>query len=163
MFKFALCFFFLFPFVSYAQEKKQETDNHSLTSYITSNYPLTEDFLLKLEKIENECKNLLPKTKNDLVTYDSSVHSSVENYAAYISSNPKLMKILKENNITLKDFAAGTLTLREISAFLVFVPEEEYSNEKDITFLNNLEFVKKHFFKITSLSENCEELIRSSF
>ncbi|WP_375683432.1 hypothetical protein [Bartonella sp. AP3QHHD] len=87
-----------------AEEK--ETDNSSLIAPLIANYPLTEDFLLKLEKIEKECKNLLPETKNNLITYDSSIHSSIENYTTYISSKPKLVNILKENNITPKDFAS---------------------------------------------------------
>ncbi|WP_375665088.1 hypothetical protein [Bartonella sp. TT121SHDZB] len=139
-----------------AEEKKTD---HSLIPPLIANYPLTEDFLLKLEKIEKECKKLLPETKNHLITYDSSIHSSIENYTTYISNKPKLVNILKENNITPKDFAAGTLALKEISTLLIFVPEKEYSTEKNTIFLNNLEFVKKHFYKATILLESCEELI----
>ncbi|WP_375625526.1 hypothetical protein [Bartonella sp. MU37NMGALS] len=162
MFKFLVCFFFIFSFVSYAQEKKQETDNSSLISPLFANYPLTENLLLKLEKIEKECKNLLPEIKNDLITYDSSIHSSIENFTTYISSKPKLLNILKKNDIKPKDFAAGTLALKEISALLAFVPEQEYSTEKNTIFLNNIEFVKKHFYKATILSESCEKLILSN-
>ncbi|WP_375614054.1 hypothetical protein [Bartonella sp. AC151YNML] len=162
MFKLLLCFFFIFPFASYAQEKKQEIDELSFISPFIANYPLTEDLLLKLEKIEKECKNLLPETKNNLISYDSSIHSSIENYTTYISSKPKLVNILKENNITPKDFASGTLALKEISTLLIFVPEKEYSTEKNTIFLNNLEFVKKHFFKATILLDSCEKLILSN-
>ncbi|EJF85398.1 hypothetical protein [Bartonella rattimassiliensis] len=159
MFKLALCLLFLVPFVSYAQEKKQETDRASLISLLTKNYLLTENFLLKLEKIERECKNLLTEIENDSFTYDSSIFSSIENYTTYISSKPKFMNILKENNLTPKDFAAGTLTLEGILMLLVFTYEKEYSSEKNIIFLKNLEFVKKHFYKVTTLPGNCKELI----
>ncbi|WP_254492646.1 hypothetical protein [Bartonella sp. B1099] len=159
MFKFLLFFLFLFPFLSYAQETKQETDNPSLTLPLIANYPLTEDFLLKLEKVEKECKILLPEIKNNPITYDSKTHSSIENYTAYISNKPKLMDILEKNNLTPKDFAASTLALIEISMLLAFVPEKEYSFEKNIIFLNNLEFVKKHFYKITTLLGSCEEFM----
>ncbi|WP_244427277.1 hypothetical protein [Bartonella rattimassiliensis] len=152
MFKLALCLLFLVPFVSYAQEKKQETDRASLISLLTKNYLLTENFLLKLEKIERECKNLLTEIENDSFTYDSSIFSSIENYTTYISSKPKFMNILKENNLTPKDFAAGTLTLEGILMLLVFTYEKEYSSEKNIIFLKNLEFVKKTFLQSNNSS-----------
>ncbi|PIT70173.1 hypothetical protein [Bartonella tribocorum] len=157
MFKLAFFFIFLFPFVSYAQEKK--TDKSSLISPITKNYLLTEDFLLKLEKIEKECKNLLPEIENNTYTYDSNIFSSVENYTTYISSKPKFLNILKENNLTAKSFAAGTLTLDIILMLLVFAFEKEYSSEKNIIFLKNLEFVKNHFYKTMNISGNCKRLI----
>ncbi|WP_375676655.1 hypothetical protein [Bartonella sp. CB12SXKL] len=148
--------------IQLTRAEEKETDNSSLISPLVANYPLTEDFFLKLEKIEKECENLLPETKNDLITYDSSIHSNIENYTTYISSKPKLMNIFKKNNIKPEDFAAGTLVLKEISALLIFAPEKEYSTEKNIIFLNNLEFVKKHFYKATILLDSCEKLILSN-
>ncbi|CAK02634.1 hypothetical protein [Bartonella tribocorum] len=105
---------------------------------------------------------MLPKTENDSFTYDSNVFSNIENYTAYISSKPKFVNILRENNITLKDFAAGTLTLEGILMLITFASEKEYSSEKNIVFLKNLEFVKKHFYKITTLLGNCQKLILSN-
>ncbi|WP_142416608.1 hypothetical protein [Bartonella massiliensis] len=159
MFRLVLCSLLLFPFLSYAQEIKQETDNPSLTLPLIANYPLTEDFLLKLEKVEKECKILLPEIKNNPINYDSSTHSSIENYTAHIFNKPKLMDILEKNNLKPRDFATGNLALIEISMLLTFVPEKEYSYEKNIIFLNNLEFVKKHFYKITTILGNCEEFM----
>ncbi|WP_375674984.1 hypothetical protein [Bartonella sp. CL100XZDX] len=165
MLKFVLRLFLLFLFVIHIQltrAEEKETDNSSLISPLIANYPLTEDLFLKLEKIEKECENLLPETKNDLITYDSSIHSNIENYTTYISSKPKLMNIFKKNNIKPEDFAAGNLVLKEISALLIFAPEKEYSTEKNTIFLNNLEFVKKHFYKATILLDSCEKLILSN-
>ncbi|WP_175868666.1 hypothetical protein [Bartonella gabonensis] len=159
MFKLVLYFFFLFPFISYAQETKQKTDNPSLILTLVENYSLTEDLLLKMEKIEKECKISLLEIKNDPITYHHSIDSNIENYTAYISRKPKVVSILKRNNLTPNDFAAGVLTLRGISMLSAFLPEKEYSSEKNIIFLNNLQFVKKHFYKITTLLGSCEELI----
>ncbi|WP_039759470.1 hypothetical protein [Bartonella queenslandensis] len=159
MFKLALCILSLFPFVSHAQEKKQEMDKPSIISPITKNYLLTEDLLLKLEKIEKECKSLLSETENNSYTYNPNVFSSIENYTTYISSKPKFLNILKENNLTPKDFAAGSLILEEISMLLTFAHEKEYSSEKNIIFLKNLEFVKKHFYKAVNISGDCKSLI----
>ncbi|WP_212111741.1 hypothetical protein [Bartonella queenslandensis] len=159
MFKLALCLLFFFPFVSYAQEKKQETDKPPLISPITKDYLLTEDFLLKLEKIEKECKSLLSETENYSYTYDPNIFSSIENYTSYISSKSKFVNILKENNLTPKEFASGSLTLEGILMLLVFAYEKEYSSEKNIIFLKNLEFVKKHFYKTMNISGNCKQFI----
>lgn len=161
MFKFVLCFLFLFPFASYAQEK---TDNDSLISSFIANYPLTEDLLLKLEKIARECKSLSPESKtanskNNPITYDSSIYSSIENYTAYISKKTRLIHILEKNDLTAKDFAVSTLILLEISMLLTFAPEKEHSLEKNIISTNNFEFSKKHFYRIYTLLGICEELI----
>ncbi|MET3559497.1 hypothetical protein ABID39_000167 [Bartonella japonica] len=153
MFRFALyfLFLFLFSFITYAQEKKQEPDNTSLILHLIANYPLTEDLLLKLEKIERECKNLPPEleetdTKSDHIADGDSI----ENYIAYISSKPKLMSILKENNITPKDFVIAHLTLQ--ATLNVLTTDEENSiYEKNIVPLSNLEFAKKHMYRMIKI------------
>ncbi|WP_244614012.1 hypothetical protein [Bartonella kosoyi] len=144
------------------RKKKQETDKPPLISPITKNYLLTEDLLVKLEKIEKEFKKFLSETENNSYTYESNIFSSIENYTTYISSKPKFLNILKENNLTPKDFSSGTLTLEVMLMLLVFASEKEYSSEKNIVFLKNLEFVKKHFYKITTLLGNCQKLILSN-
>ncbi|WP_375679503.1 hypothetical protein [Bartonella sp. AP7XZML] len=134
-----------------AEEK--ETDNSSLIAPLIANYPLTEDFLLKLEKIEKECKNLLPE-KNNLITYDSSIHSSIENYTTYISSKPKLVNILKENNITPKDFVVSHLALQ--ATLYVLTDEENSTYEKNSLPARNIEFSKEHMYRIIKiLKDNC--------
>ncbi|WP_375678865.1 MULTISPECIES: hypothetical protein [unclassified Bartonella] len=134
-----------------AEEK--ETDNSSLIAPLIANYPLTEDFLLKLERIEKECKNLLPE-KNNLITYDSSIHSSIENYTTYISSKPKLVNILKENNITPKDFVVSHLALQ--ATLYVLTDEENSTYEKNSLPARNIEFSKEHMYRIIKiLKDNC--------
>ncbi|WP_019219264.1 hypothetical protein [Bartonella florencae] len=159
MLRFLLCFLFLFFFALYAQETKKETDNHPPLSALVANYPLTKDFLLKLEKIENECKNLLPKIKYDLTAYDSIVRSNIENYTSYISRKPEFMNILKENDLTAKDFAAGTLTLEIILMMLLMVPEEAHYDKEVIISQNNIEFVKKYLYKAMTLLGSCKRLL----
>ncbi|WP_375614339.1 MULTISPECIES: hypothetical protein [unclassified Bartonella] len=155
MFKLLLCFFFIFPFASYAQEKKQEIDELSFISPFIANYPLTEDLLLKLEKIKIECKNLYSKPeqtnkKSDLNTYNDNI----EKYAAYISNNPKLVNILKENNITPKDFVVAHLALQ--ATLYVLTNEENSTYEKNFLPSNNIEFAKEHMYRIIKiLKDNC--------
>ncbi len=40
------------------------------------------------------------------------------------------MNILKENDLTPKDFAAGALTFKGISMIFVFAPEKKFSPDK---------------------------------
>ncbi|EJF83415.1 hypothetical protein MCU_01100 [Bartonella elizabethae Re6043vi] len=155
MFKFLLCFLLLFPFISYAQEKKQETDNPPLISPLIANYPLTEDLLLKLEKIENECKNLPPEpetknTKSDFTTDNDHI----EGYVAYISSKRELVNILRENNFTPKDFVVVLLALQ--ATLNVLTNEENSIYNPKIIPSSNIEFAKKHMYRIIKiLKGNC--------
>ncbi|WP_375611337.1 MULTISPECIES: hypothetical protein [unclassified Bartonella] len=155
MFKLLLCFFFIFPFVSYAQEKKQEIDDPSFIPPFIANYPLTEDILLKLEKIKAECRNLSSEpeqtnTKSDLSTYDDNI----EKYASYIFNNPKLVNILKENNITPKDFVVAHLALQ--ATLYVLTDEENSTYEKNSLPARNIEFAKEHMYRIIKiLKDNC--------
>ncbi|WP_273759081.1 hypothetical protein [Bartonella sp. ML70XJBT.G] len=153
MFKFSLCFLILFSFASYAQENKEITNKDSLTSPLVVNYPLTEDFLLKLEKIGKECKNLpleseIPDAKNDIVTHDDSI----EGYIAYISHKTKLMNLLKENNITPRDFVVGHLALQ--ATLIVLTNEESSFSKKNIIPSSNIEFAKKHMYRIIKVLQN---------
>ncbi|WP_273719671.1 MULTISPECIES: hypothetical protein [unclassified Bartonella] len=150
MFKFVLCLLFLFPFASYAQEIKEITNKASLTSPLVANYPLTEDFLLKLEKIGKECKNLsseseISDAKNDIITHDDNI----EGYIAYISHKTKLMSLLKENNLTAKEFVVGLLALQ---ATLNVLTDEEISlHKQNILPSSNIEFAKKHMYRIIKI------------
>ncbi len=153
MFKFALYFLFLFPFALHAQDKKQKTNNPSLISSSVANYPLTEDLLLNLEKIEQECKNLPlepQNTKNNPTTYDDHI----ERYITYISSKRGLVNILRENNFTPKDFIVAHLTLQ---ATLNMLTNEEISTyEQNVVLSSNIEFAKEHMYRIIKiLKGNC--------
>ncbi|EJF76493.1 hypothetical protein [Bartonella birtlesii] len=103
---FSLPFFLCFIY----SRNREKIGNYSSLSPFIANYPLTEDFLFKFEEISKECKNLFPKlketnNKNDSITHDDNV----EEYIVYISRKPKLVNILKENNIIPRDFVIGLL------------------------------------------------------
>ncbi|WP_375645631.1 hypothetical protein [Bartonella sp. TT29SHDZB] len=155
MFKILLCFFCIFPFVSYAQEKKQEIDDLSFIPPFIANYPLTEDLLLKLEKIKAECKNLYSEpeqtnTKSDLNTYNDNI----EKYTAYISSKPKLVNILTENNITPKEFVVAHFALQ--ATLYILTDKENPTYEKNFLPSSNIEFAKEHMYRIIKiLKDNC--------
>ncbi|MBB5073735.1 hypothetical protein HNQ69_000861 [Bartonella callosciuri] len=125
--------FFLFLFLIYAQEiTAKKTKNQFEFLYIITNYSLTENFLLKMEQIGKECENAPPEPEAPNITYDSSL----EELIASISNQPKLMNILRKTNITLKDFAVGSLVLQETIIMLT----EDISFEKE-----ELSFDKKYY------------------
>ncbi|PIT70174.1 hypothetical protein [Bartonella tribocorum] len=155
MFKLALCLLFLFPFVSYAQEQKQETDKLSFTSALIANYLLTEDLLVKLEKIEKKCKNLSQDPeKISTKKYSTTDSDSIENDIAYISSKQGLVNILKENNLTPKDFIIALHSLQE--TLIVLTNGESSTYEKNAISSSNIEFAKNHMYRmIKILKGNC--------
>ncbi|GAA4658203.1 hypothetical protein [Bartonella pachyuromydis] len=148
MFKFV--FFFLFSFASYAQKTKETTNNTPLTSPLVVNYSLTEDFLLKLEKIAKECKNLPPeretaKTENDLTTNDNNI----EGYITYISSKAKFVSLLKENDLTPKDFVIGHLALQ--ATLNALINKENFLRKQNIISSKNIEFTKEHMYRVIKI------------
>ncbi|WP_273788770.1 hypothetical protein [Bartonella sp. ML70XJBT] len=99
--------------LSILKYKKKETDNHSSLLPLVANYPLTEDFLLKLEKIGKECQNLSPEPETSKIKNDPTTHNEcIEGYIAYIFRKPQLVNFLRKNNLTLKYFVVGHLALQ---------------------------------------------------
>ncbi|EJF89574.1 hypothetical protein ME1_00344 [Bartonella vinsonii subsp. arupensis OK-94-513] len=161
MFKFVLRLFPLFLFGLYTQiTMAKETDNQFDFPYVIANYTLTEDFLFKMEKIEKECKNTPPEPETSETKYYGG---SIEKQITTISNRPKLMKILRKNNITPKEFVIGSMALQTTLIMLFNKPSPEdfkreglSSLEKNSIFLSNLEFGKKHLYRMISvLKETC--------
>ncbi|AQX20554.1 hypothetical protein BWD162_014670 [Bartonella sp. WD16.2] len=155
MLKFALYVFFilLFPFATYAQKTiTNETDYHSvlipiLPSNIVTNYPLTEDFLVKMEQIKIEVAKLpiepdAPGTGND---------NSIEGLIASVSSRPKLAGVLEKNNITPKDYVIGFMALQATLAVISALEDNDNFDEKITLSQSNLEFGQKHINRIRAL------------
>ncbi|WP_208437142.1 hypothetical protein [Bartonella taylorii] len=167
MLKPVLRLFLLFLFVIHTQltmAKEKETDNKFNFPHVIANYTLTEDLLLKMEKIEKEeCENLPPESKVSNIPF----YSSIEEFTAYISDQPKLMNILKNNNITPRDFAVSCNALQTTLIMLYENIYYENPKEKDSLFherntvvSDNLEFGKKHMHRIwTVVSKVCDCLI----
>ncbi|WP_245407008.1 hypothetical protein [Bartonella tribocorum] len=111
---------------------------------------MTEDFLVKLEKIEKECKNLPPETqkentKNNPITDDDHI----EEYITYISSKRELVNILRENNLTPKDFVVAHLTLQ--ATLIVLTNEENSPYVKNAISSRNIEFAKNHMYRMIKI------------
>lgn len=141
----------------------KETDNQFDFPYVIANYTLTEDFLLKMEQIEKDCKNLPPESETSNKNHDKNYDSRLEKIIASISHKSKLMAVLRKNNITPRDFVIGNLAIQTTLIMLLNKPSSEdfkreglSSLEKNPVFLSNLEFGKKHLYRIMSVSkESC--------
>ncbi|WP_329957918.1 hypothetical protein [Bartonella sp. 220B] len=150
-------FFLLYTPITIANEKNNVFD----FPYILENYTLTEDFLLKVEQIEKDCKNLPPEKP---ATSHKSYENSLEGFIALISDQPKLMALLRKNNITPKDFALGNLAIQAAvtellnESFPGDLKREGFSfPKKNSVFLSNLEFGKKHLYRmLVILKESCK-------
>ncbi|MBX4336003.1 hypothetical protein [Bartonella raoultii] len=156
MLRYILCFFLLFPFTSYAQEiREKETNNHFFISPLVASYSLTEDFLLKLEKIGKECENSSPTPettdiKNNVIIDDTNI----EEYIIYISNKPKFVNILRENSLTPKEFVIGLLALQ--TTLVILTNENPSLKKQNIISSSNLEFGKKHMYRIIKvLRQSC--------
>ncbi|WP_375628051.1 hypothetical protein [Bartonella sp. TT67HLJMS] len=164
MFKLVLRLSLLFLFVIYTQltmAKEKETDKQFEFPHIIANYTLTEDLLLKMEQINKEvCESSPSESKVSDTEKESDIEiehdHSIEGFVASISNQPKLMNILRKNNITPKDFAIGTLalqaTLTTVLAPLELLKEDGISfDEKNTVVSNNLEFGKKYMYRILAI------------
>ncbi|WP_208433670.1 hypothetical protein [Bartonella taylorii] len=167
MLKPVLCLFLLFLFVIHTQlAMTKEKDNKFNFPQIIANYILTEDFLLKMERIKKEeCENSPSESKISNTEKASDIEiehdDSVEGFAASISNQPKLMNILRKNNITPKDFAIGTRALQATLTILTFpelLEKEGLSfDEKNTVVSDNLEFAKKHMYRmLVILKRRCK-------
>ncbi|WP_455466074.1 hypothetical protein [Bartonella sp. B39] len=170
MFKFALRLFLLFLFVIHTQltiANEKEINKKFEFPHVIANYTLTEDLLLKMERItKEECKNLSQESKASNTEKASDIEieydNNIEGFIASISNKPKLMNILRKNNITPKDFAIGILafqaTLKMLLVPLDVLKEEGFSfDEKNTVVLDNLEFGKKHMYRmLVILKRRCK-------
>ncbi|GAA5104344.1 hypothetical protein [Bartonella jaculi] len=145
--------------VTIAEEEEEEIAEKEKFSFLhIANYSLTEDFLLKMEKVQKELdENALKVSTRYLAAY----YGMMQSYTTYLSNQPKVMAILKNNNITPKDFVAGCKVLEHLLMMLFQVTEGSEEDklspsERDIV-LKNVEFGKKHMYRITSISRKvCE-------
>ncbi|USP01086.1 hypothetical protein LBE40_07380 [Bartonella taylorii] len=114
---------------------------------------------------KEECENSPSESKISNTEKASDIEiehdDSVEGFAASISNQPKLMNILRKNNITPKDFAIGTRALQATLTILTFpelLKKEGLSfDEKNTVVSDNLEFAKKHMYRmLVILKRRCK-------
>ncbi|UTO28395.1 hypothetical protein [Bartonella harrusi] len=105
-----------------------------------------------MEKIEKDCKNLPPEKPT---TSHKSYENNLKGFIALISDQPKLMALLRKNNITARDFALGNLAIQATVTELLneSSPEDlKRGNfflllKKKSVFLSNLQFGKKIYIE----------------
>ncbi|WP_455466073.1 hypothetical protein [Bartonella sp. B39] len=157
MFKFVSRLFLLFLFVMHTRltiANEKETNKKFEFPHVIANYALTEDFLLKMEQItKKECENLSQDSKASNIPFSSNI----KEFAASISDQPKLMNILKNNDITPRDFAVGYNALETTLLIILYEnseKEDTFFDKKNTVVLDNLEFGKKHMYRIWTAVSN---------
>ncbi|WP_455477823.1 hypothetical protein V3565_03455 [Bartonella sp. B10] len=154
MFKSVLCVLFIFPFITHfhiAIAKKAD-NNFVLSSVIhkktVRSYPLTENFLSKMEKIKKEMVGLFL----ELEVQDTRYDNIIEKMIISVSSFQQLRSILIKNNLTPRDFVIGFITLQETLAAVTYLKyNKAFSYKKNIVSLSNLMFGKKHIDRISAI------------
>ncbi|ABM44800.1 hypothetical protein BARBAKC583_0015 [Bartonella bacilliformis KC583] len=144
-------FILLFPFATYAQETiKNEPDGHFILTptnnpKIVANYPLTENFLEKMEKAKQKIINLPP----ELQTSHTENDHSIEGLIAFVSSRPHLKEILDNNGLTPKDYVIGFIALQAtLIAVTALEDTDAFFDETTTVFQDNLKFGQKHINRI---------------
>ncbi|WP_455476102.1 hypothetical protein [Bartonella sp. B17] len=149
-------FFFIFLITHVQVAMAMKTNNNSTVllikdQNIVENYPLTEDFLSKIERVIKEIEALPPELNTPNIENDNSI----EGLTAFVSSLPQLSNILKKNNLTPKDYVIGTMALKEtLTAIIKLEDEEIFSDKRSTVSLNNLKFGKKHIDRIRAILMN---------
>ncbi|MCZ2327923.1 hypothetical protein [Bartonella sp. F02] len=158
MLKFSLNLFFIFFFLLTSSHKggANSTDNNFVSApiknlSIVENFPLTEDFLSKIEQIQKEIKNLPSESITPYAENDNSINGLV----AYVSAQQKLSDILEKNNISPKDYVIGLMALQITLATVSALENEDYFFDKKTTLSqSNVEFGKKHISRIRTILDN---------
>lgn len=159
MLKFSLRLFFVFLFITHAQKAiTKNTDDYFILAPINinnpnsvTNFPLTEDFLVKIEQIKKDLENLpsepeAPNTGND---------NSIEGLIASVSARPQLSSVLEKNNITPKDYVIGVTALQATLAAVSSIEyKDPFPNETAAISKNNLKFEQKYINRIRALLDN---------
>ncbi|WP_345114064.1 hypothetical protein [Bartonella jaculi] len=157
MLKFVLRLFLFFLFIAYAQiTMAKGTDNQFILSPIgnpntVANYPLTEDFLSKIEQLKKEIEDLPPEPEASNTGNDNSI----EELIASISNQQKIMDLLRKNNLTPKDYVIGLMALQATLAAIIALEDKEilFSGKNTIS-LDNLKFGQKYIDRIRAILDN---------
>ncbi|GAA5104348.1 hypothetical protein GCM10023261_02540 [Bartonella jaculi] len=149
--------FLFFLFIAYAQiTMAKGTDNQFILSPIgnpntVANYPLTEDFLSKIEQLKKEIEDLPPEPEASNTGNDNSI----EELIASISNQQKIMDLLRKNNLTPKDYVIGLMALQATLAAIIALEDKEilFSGKNTIS-LDNLKFGQKYIDRIRAILDN---------
>lgn len=112
-----------------------------------TNFKLTEEFLTKMEKTQQELLQL-PVEPDPPGTGDDD---TIEGLTASIEGRPRLMELLKKNGITANGYVVGSMALSASLAAAMAENEDQFFDESRTVTVENLAFGKKYADRIRTL------------
>lgn len=120
-------------------------------SDIITNYPLTENFLSKMEHAQKEIRELPLGLTTLTIENDRSISSLI----TFVSNHTKLKHILEKNGLTPKDYVFGFMALQATLDAISSLDDKDALLDEAIPVpRRNLKFGKKYINRIRSILDN---------
>lgn len=145
----------VFPVAAFSEDASKQ-DNKQNEFYlsptgnpkIVAEYPLNEEFLVKMENVQKELSDASIKLSESETGNDASVDGLVKT----ISKNERIMNILKKNTLEAKDYVLGYLALQASLAAASSLDDQDALFDDSATVSKeNLEFGKQFADRIRKL------------
>ena len=145
----------VFPVAAFSEDASKQ-DNKQNEFYlsptgnpkIVAEYPLNEEFLVKMENVQKELSDASIKLSESETGNDASVDGLVKT----ISKNERIMNILKKNTLEPKDYVLGYLALQASLAAASSLDDQDALFDDSATVSKeNLEFGKQFADRIRKL------------
>ena len=145
----------VFPVAAFGEDASKQ-DNKQNEFYlsptgnpkIVAEYPLNEEFLVKMENVQKELSDASIKLSQSETGNDASVDGLVKT----ISKNERIMNILKKNTLEPKDYVLGYLALQASLAAASSLDDQDALFDDSATVSKeNLEFGKQFADRIRKL------------
>lgn len=153
---FIACFLLVLPISAFAQATtKQDSKNEFYLSptgnpKIVAEYPLTEEFLGKMENIQKE----MSEASITLSEAETGNDGSIDGLVTTISKNHRVMTILQKNALEPKDYIVGYLALQaSLAAASSLDDKDAIFDDSTTVSKENLEFGKQYADRIRKLLE----------
>lgn len=142
-----------FPLTGHSQEAHKGDDtSFALTreenAKEVATYPLTEDFLNRMEKVRSEFQ-ALPLEANPPGTGDDD--TSIDGMTKAISGRPELMGLLQKYSISAHDYVVGSMALSAALSAASAQGEEQFFDESLAVSEGNLAFGHKYIDRIRAV------------
>jgi len=155
----ALIFVFILQgfaaFTSLAQEMDQTPENEktisnyaiarALDAKLIANFPLDEDFLLKIENIRQDMTKLPIEAEAD-----GENDTTIKGLTRAVEARPHLMAILEKYQMTASDYVVGAMALSNALSAAVEEDATEFDDPPNIS-AANLAFGKRYLERIRAL------------
>lgn len=149
------CILSLLPIIAHAQPAQTTSTDGFYLSPVNNpkevaEFPLTEEFLSKVEAIQKAIVNLTPEAEGEKTGNDNSI----EGLTASIEARPNLTVLITMNDLKPRDYVIGTMALKAaLAAASSASDENSIIDETNTVTPQNIEFGKKYADRIRALFE----------